>query len=70
VSNERFAYLLADLPLSARLVSHFMNEPYTAEYIDPQRTHFKGTKGKRLRGDAALISGSSMRSGFSISATA
>lgn len=59
VSDERFAYLLADLPLAARLVSHFRSEPYTAEYIDPQHTHFKGTKGKRLRGDATLISGSS-----------
>ncbi|MDB5047867.1 MAG: hypothetical protein JWO30_938 [Fibrobacteres bacterium] len=59
ISEARLAYLLADLPLSARLVSHFMDEPYTAEYIDPQRTHFKGTKGKRLKGDATLISGSS-----------
>jgi hypothetical protein len=59
ISQERLAYLLADLPLSARLVSHFQNEPYTAEYIDAERRHFKGTKGKRLRGDAALISGSS-----------
>jgi hypothetical protein len=58
ISESRLAFLLADLPLSARLVSHFMNQPYTAEYIDPQRTHFKGTKGKRLRGDATLISGS------------
>lgn len=59
ISEERMAYLLGDLPLSARLVSHFMKEPYTAEYLDAQRTHFKGTKGKHLRGDATLISGSS-----------
>ena len=59
ISQERLAYLLADLPLAARLVSHYMKEPYTAEYIDARRTHFKGTKGKRLRGDASLISGSS-----------
>jgi|GEM_PF-810332 len=59
ISQERLAYLLADLPLAAHLVSHFMNEPYTAEYIDGAHTHFKGTKGKRLRGDATLISGSS-----------
>jgi hypothetical protein len=58
ISEARLAFLLADLPLSARLVSHFMNQPYTAEYVDPQKTHFKGTKGKRLRGDATLISGS------------
>lgn len=59
ISQERLAYLLADLPLSARLVSHFQNEPYTAEYVDAERRHFKGTKGKHLRGDAVLISGSS-----------
>jgi hypothetical protein len=59
ISQERLAYLLADLPLSAHLVSYFQDEPYTAEYIDAERRHFKGTKGKRLRGDAALISGSS-----------
>ena len=59
ISPERLAYLLADLPLAARLVSHFQKEPYTAEYMDAERKHFKGTKGKRLRGDAALVSGSS-----------
>jgi hypothetical protein len=58
ISEARLAYLLADLPLSARLVSHFQKEAYTAEYTDAQRTHFKGTKGKRLKGDASLISGS------------
>jgi hypothetical protein len=58
ITPERLAYLLADLPLSARLVSRFQNEPYTAEYVDAEHRHFKGTKGKRLRGDATLISGS------------
>jgi hypothetical protein len=58
ISEARLAYLLADLPLSARLVSHFQKEPYTAEYVDPERTYFKGTKGKRLKGEARLISGS------------
>jgi hypothetical protein len=59
ISLERLAYLLADLPLAAHLVSHFMKEPYTAEYLDAQHAHFQGTKGKRLKGDATLISGSS-----------
>lgn len=59
ISEQRLAYLLADLPLAARLVSRFRNEEYTAEYVDAERRHFKGTKGKRLRGDATLISGSS-----------
>jgi hypothetical protein len=59
ISNERLAYLLADLPLAARLISYFQKEPYTAEYLDAERKHFKGTKGTRLHGDATLISGSS-----------
>jgi hypothetical protein len=58
ISQERIAYLLADLPLAAHLISRFQNEPYTAEYIDAAHTRFKGTKGKRLRGDATLVSGS------------
>jgi hypothetical protein len=58
VSRERLEYLLDDLPLAARLVSHYRKEPYTAKYRDPGRTHFEGTKGKRLRGEARLISGS------------
>jgi hypothetical protein len=58
ISQERLAYLLADLPLAAHLLSRFQNEPYTAEYTDAGHTRFKGTKGKRLRGDATLISGS------------
>lgn len=57
ISEARLAYLLGDLPLSARLVSHFRKEPYTAEYTDSERKAFKGTKGKRLRGEARLISG-------------
>ena len=59
ISEARLVYLLADLPLAARLISHFMKEPYTAEYLDAERAHFKGSKGKRLKGDARLISGSS-----------
>jgi len=59
ISEARMAYLLADLPLAARLISHFRKEPYTVEYLDPQRKEFKGAKGKRLRGEATLISGSS-----------
>lgn len=57
ISEARLAYLLADLPLAARLVSHFRKEPYTAEYLDAEKLAFKGTKGKRLRGEARLISG-------------
>ena len=58
ISEARLAYLLADLPLSARLVSLYQKEPYTAVYVDSERKYFKGTKGKNLRGEARLISGS------------
>ncbi len=58
VSRERLEYLLEDLPLSAKLVSHYQGQPYTAQYVDAARTYFQGTKGKHLRGEARLISGS------------
>ena len=58
ISEPRLAYLLADLPLSAHLISHYQKEPYTAEYVDAEHQFFKGTKGKRLKGEARLISGS------------
>lgn len=58
VSRARLEYLIDDIPLAAKLVSHYRNEPYTAEYLDQDRTHFKGTNGKRLRGEAKRIAGS------------
>lgn len=58
ISRARLEYLLGDIPLAARLVAHYRNTPYEAQYTNPQRTHFKGSKGPRLRGEARLISGS------------
>lgn len=58
ISRARFEYLLDDIPLAARLVAHYRDTPYEAQYTNPQRTHFKGSKGPRLRGEARLISGS------------
>jgi hypothetical protein len=58
ISLERLEYLLDNLPLAAKLVSYYRNEPYTAEYLDAAHTHFEGTKGKKIRGEARLISGS------------
>ncbi len=58
VSRARLEYLIGDIPLAAKLVSHYQKEPYTAEYVDAERTHFKGTNGKRLRGEAKRITGS------------
>lgn len=58
ISQARLAFLLADLPLSAKLMNYFQKQPYTAEYLDAGHSHFQGTKGKNLKGDATLISGS------------
>jgi len=57
VSRERLEYLLSDLPLSAKLVSHYQNQAYTAQYTDAAHPHFSGTKGGHLKGEARLISG-------------
>lgn len=58
VSGPRLEYLLNDLPLSAKLVSHYQKQSYTALYTDAAHSHFQGTKGSHLRGEARLISGS------------
>ena len=58
ISRARLDYLLTDLPLSARLISHYQKAPYTAKYVDKAHTQFEGTKGKKLRGEARLTSGS------------
>jgi hypothetical protein len=57
ISRARFEYLLGDIPLAAKLISHYMKTPYEAQYTNLQRTHFRGSKGPRLRGEARLISG-------------
>jgi hypothetical protein len=58
ISRARLEYLLGDIPLAARLVSHYRKTPYEAVYTNFERTHFRGSKGPRLRGEARLISGS------------
>jgi hypothetical protein len=58
ISRERLEYLLADVPLAARLVTHYQDEPYTAVYTDTERNHFKGTNGKHMRGEARILTGS------------
>ena len=58
ISRERLEYLLTDLPLAAKLISHYQKQPYTAVYLDPAHVHFQGSKGSNLHGEARLISGS------------
>jgi hypothetical protein len=57
VSRARLEYLLDDIPFAAKLISHYRQTPYKAEYVNAARTQFKGEKGARLRGEARLISG-------------
>ena len=42
---------------AAKLISHYRKTPYEAAYTNFERTHFRGSKGPRLRGEARLISG-------------
>ena len=58
ISRERLEYLVGDVPLAAKLVTYYQKQPYTAEYVDFAHTHFKGTNGKHLRGEAKVITGS------------
>jgi hypothetical protein len=58
ISRERLEYLLSDVPLAARLVTHYQQEPYTAVYVDAARNQFRGTNGKRMRGEARVLTGS------------
>ncbi len=59
ISNERLTYLLNDLPLAAKLLSHLQKVEYKAAYLDGNiKKQFKGSKGKNLHGQATSISGS------------
>lgn len=57
LSAARLAYLMNDLPLAARLLTRFQSTKYTAEYLDPQRRRFRGSKGGKLTGEADLVAG-------------
>jgi hypothetical protein len=58
VSAARLSYLMSELPLAARLLTRFQGTRYTAEYLDPGRRRFRGSKGSKLSGQAELVSGS------------
>jgi hypothetical protein len=58
LSPARMAFLVDDLPLAAKLLSRFQETRYAAEYLDPSRRRFRGSRGKTLSGEVDLISGS------------
>jgi hypothetical protein len=57
LSAPRMDLLLADLPLSARLLSRLQKVDYQAEYLDPDHTRFRGRRGKGLSGEAEIVAG-------------
>jgi len=58
LSPTRLSYLLEDLPLAARLLTHFQGVAYTAEYLDPDRSRLKAARAGTLAAQADLVSGS------------
>jgi hypothetical protein len=54
----RLTFLMNDLPLAARLLTHFQKRPYEVRYLDASRTRFWGRKGDALTGEAQLVAGS------------
>lgn len=58
LGEARLTYLMNDLPLAARLLTHFQKRRYEVRYLDASRTHFWGRKGDALTGEAQLVAGS------------
>jgi hypothetical protein len=58
LSPARMELLLDDLPLAARLLSHFQKVPYEAAYLDPDHVRFRGKRGSGLSGEAEIVAGS------------
>ena len=58
LGEARLTYLMNDLPLAARILTHFQKRPYEVRYLDAERKRFWGRKGDALTGEAQLVSGS------------
>lgn len=58
LGQARLTFLMNDLPLAARLLTHFQKRRYEVRYLDETRTRFWGRKGDALTGEAQLVSGS------------
>ena len=56
--EARLSFLMNDLPLAARLLTHFQKRTYEARYLDESHTRFWGRKGDVLTGEAQLVAGS------------
>lgn len=58
LSASRLSYLVEDLPLAARLLTHFQGVAYTAEYLDADRSRLRTTRAGTLAAQADHVSGS------------
>jgi hypothetical protein len=58
MSAVRLSYLVEDLPLAARLLTHFQGVAYTAEYLDADRSRLKTSRAGTLAAQADQVSGS------------
>ena len=58
LNEARLSFLMNDLPLAARLLTHFQKRTYEARYLDESHNRFWGRKGDVLTGEAQLVSGS------------
>jgi hypothetical protein len=57
LAEAQLTFLMSDLPLAARLLTHFQKRPYEVRYLDATRTRFWGRKGDALTGEAQLVAG-------------
>jgi hypothetical protein len=58
IGAERLSYLLDDLPLAARLLTHFQGVKYTAEYTDADHARLKASREGTMTAKAERLSGS------------
>lgn len=58
LSPMRLAYLVDDLPLAARLLTHFQGVAYSAEYLDADRSRLKASRAGTMSAEAQHVSGS------------
>ena len=58
ISANRMAYLVDDLPLAARLLTHFQGVAYEAAYLDADRARLKASRAGTMAAEAERLSGS------------
>ena len=58
IGPQRLSYLVDDLPLAARLLTHFQGVKYSAEYLDADRSRVKASREGTMTAEAERVSGS------------